>query len=94
MNEQVVIFENISEYVAAPRVYQETYHHVVASELNDPICHSDECQIGSFSFEATMCGRYQVLSASPPERYVVGIGVNWWDPSTCRIVSLVRLSPK
>ena len=24
----------------------------VASELKDPICHSDECQIGSFSSEA------------------------------------------
>ena len=28
---------------------------IVASELNDPICHSDECQIGSFSSEATKC---------------------------------------
>ena len=28
--------------------------HIVASELNDPICHSDECQIGSFSSEATI----------------------------------------
>ena len=28
--------------------------HVVASELKDPICHSNECQIGSFSSEATM----------------------------------------
>ena len=27
----------------------------VASKLNDPICHSDECQIGSFSSEATRC---------------------------------------
>ena len=27
----------------------------VASELKDPICHSDECQIGSFSSEATNC---------------------------------------
>ena len=25
----------------------------VASELKDPICHSNECQIGSFSSEAT-----------------------------------------
>ena len=35
---------------------QTNYHgrHVVASELKDPICHSDECQIGSFSSEATM----------------------------------------
>ena len=28
--------------------------HFVASELNDPICHSDEWQIGSFSSEATI----------------------------------------
>ena len=26
----------------------------VASELKDPICHSNECQIGSFSSEATI----------------------------------------
>ena len=30
--------------------------HIVASKLKDPICHSDECQIGSFSSEATTCG--------------------------------------
>ena len=29
--------------------------HFVASELKDPFCHSDECQIGSFSSEATTC---------------------------------------
>ena len=29
--------------------------HFVASELKDPICHSDECQIRSFSSEATIC---------------------------------------
>ena len=28
--------------------------YIVASELKDPICHSDECQIGSFSSEATV----------------------------------------
>ena len=28
---------------------------VVASEQKDPICHSDACQIGSFSSEATKC---------------------------------------
>ena len=32
----------------------KTKRHIVASELNDPICHSDECQIGSFSSEATI----------------------------------------
>ena len=26
---------------------------IVASELKDPTCHSNECQIGSFSSEAT-----------------------------------------
>ena len=29
--------------------------YIVASELKDPICHSNECQIGSFSSEATTC---------------------------------------
>ena len=29
--------------------------NIVALELNDPICHSNECQIGSFSSEATIC---------------------------------------
>ena len=29
--------------------------YFVASELKDPICHSNECQIGSFSSEATIC---------------------------------------
>ena len=28
--------------------------YIVASKLNDPICHSNECQIGSFSSEATI----------------------------------------
>ena len=28
--------------------------NIVASELKDPICHSNECQIGSFSSEATI----------------------------------------
>ena len=30
------------------------HKRVVTSELNDPICHSNECQIGSFSSEATV----------------------------------------
>ena len=36
--------------------YSETTlrQHIVAPELNDPICHSNECQIGSFSSEATI----------------------------------------
>ena len=36
--------------------------YFVASELKDPICHSDECQIGSFSSEATIC--YEVVISS------------------------------
>ena len=28
--------------------------YIVASELKDPICHSNECQIGSFSSRATI----------------------------------------
>ena len=36
------------------------YIYIVASELNDPICHSDECQIGSFSYEETMYGCKEV----------------------------------
>ena len=32
--------------------------HIVASELKDPICHSNECQIGSFSSEAAICPLY------------------------------------
>ena len=35
-----------------PLIKHSTYP--VASKLNDPICHSDECQIGSFSSEATI----------------------------------------
>ena len=31
-----------------------TYGHIVATEQNDPICHFNECQIGSFSSVATI----------------------------------------
>ena len=39
-----------------PATTQDSIHpnYLVASELKDPICHSDECQIGSFSSEATI----------------------------------------
>ena len=37
--------------------------HTVASELKDPICHSNECQIGSFSSEATI---HLLSSRQPP----------------------------
>ena len=41
-----MVFTNKSYYLG--------HHHFVASELKDPICHSNECQIGSFSSEATI----------------------------------------
>ena len=43
-----------------------THCHIVASELNDPICHSDECQIGSFSSEATICNPHLDSTYYPP----------------------------
>ena len=33
----------------------ESWHYIAATELKDPICHSVECQIGSFSSEAMIC---------------------------------------
>ena len=42
--------------------------HLVASELKDPICHSDECQIGSFSSEVTICR--QILPSKVDTRTV------------------------
>ena len=39
--------------------------HIVASELKDPICHSNECQIGSFSSEATICVLLSLLVLKP-----------------------------
>ena len=33
---------------------RDLQNHIVASDLKDPICHSNECQIGSFSSEATI----------------------------------------
>ena len=38
--------------------FSNSLHQIVASELKDPICHSNECQIGSFSSEATRCWFY------------------------------------
>ena len=35
--------------------------YIVTSELNDPIWHSLEWQIGSFSFEATIYAMYSIL---------------------------------
>ena len=41
-----IYIHNISNNIT--RIY------IVASELKDPICHSNECQIGSLSSEATI----------------------------------------
>ena len=50
--------------------------HLVAWELNDPICHSDECQIGSFSSEATIYGGW---SAN-----ILNIIVECESPHSCK----------
>ena len=42
-----------------PFVYTK---YIVASELKDPICHSDECQIGSFSSEAWFIQNHSAVS--------------------------------
>ena len=42
--------------------------YIVASEQKDPICHSNECQIGSFSSQATICYcglKYGEVSSEP-----------------------------
>ena len=43
-----------------PALLQNYDRYFVASELNDPICHSNECQIGSFSSAATIYWRHEV----------------------------------
>ena len=55
---------------------------LVASELKDPICHSDECQIGSFSSEATYCP----LQSHPANR-------SWLTPTTLICVDRSWLTP-
>ena len=44
---------NLEEVSQESKPYLDN-RDIVASELKDPICHSDECQIGSFSSEATI----------------------------------------
>ena len=41
--------------IAVQQLTLKNHIYLVASELKDPICRSDECQIGSFSSEATIC---------------------------------------
>ena len=47
---------------------------IVASELNDPICHSNECQIGSFSSVATRLATLWYFF-TPIERWVFSIPI-------------------
>ena len=50
--ERVPFFKDFLSRMHCSTVKEVIY--IVASELKDPICHSDECQIGSFSSEATI----------------------------------------
>ena len=55
---KLVIINTMSCIVSSEIITEISAKHVfniVASELKDPICHSNECQIGSFSSEATIC---------------------------------------
>ena len=57
-----ICFDKINHYSAGTvfsgQAVEDTHDYIVASELKDPICHSDECQIGSFSSEATIWTHY------------------------------------
>ena len=55
---------------------------IVASELKDPICHSDECQIGSFSSEATRCcyGLWCAILSKPSD--VKNLLMGWRGTTT------------
>ena len=56
---------------------------IVASELKDPIWHSLEWQIGSFSFEATICVIFNILNK-------INSNLKWHyiNPFSARIVSI------
>ena len=45
-------------------IYAYQGQYIVATELKDHICHSDECQIGSFSSEATICALVKNISSA------------------------------
>ena len=49
-----------------PEARQRRACHIVASELKDPFCHSDECQIGSFSSEATILACFCMHNVCSP----------------------------
>ena len=45
----------LKDLLTMEHAWKRYQHQIVASELNDPIWHSSEWQIGSFSSEATRC---------------------------------------
>ena len=55
------------------------WQHVVATELKDPICHSNECQIGSFSSAATMCISHIIFSHFHPSTQPYTMWANFYD---------------
>ena len=71
------------------RMYAE---NIVASELKDPIWHSSEWQIGSFSFEATIwtINKSHVLSLDTV--YVCTRSKLFWFPSLVRVLTLSSLN--
>ena len=44
----------LSYYLSGNLQILRINYYIVASKLKDPICHSNECQIGSFSSKATI----------------------------------------
>ena len=48
--------------------------YIVASELKDPIWHSSEWQIGSFSSEATTCSKISMISGARTRTHTCMIG--------------------
>ena len=83
---------DLGEFFAWARMNEWMNEQIVASELNDPICHSNECQIGSFSYEATRCMnewvtgtlRYISPHSHAPGSYpeIAHIIIEWqWSPS-------------
>ena len=64
--------------------------YIVASELKDPICHSSECQIGSFSSVATICTTTMTNFRPGQDSDPVHLS---FEPKPDRISHRVRPSP-
>ena len=83
---------DLGEFFAWARKNEWMNEQIVASELNDPIYHSNDCQIESFSSEATRCMnewmtwtlRYMFPHSHAPGSYpeTADIIIEWhWSPS-------------